>query len=61
MIDYTGSVRLHAPKLGRRVLEEGLRAADHETSVALSIPAGEILSLQHQSRLFGGWHTRGLG
>ncbi len=42
MIDYTGSVRLHAPKLGRRVLEEGLMAANHEISVALSIPAGEI-------------------
>ena len=42
MIDYTGSIRLHAPKLGRRVLEEGLRAADHEISVALSIPAGEV-------------------
>jgi GntR family transcriptional regulator len=42
MIDYTGSVRLHAPKLGRRVLEEGLRPAEHEAAVALSIPAGEI-------------------
>ena len=42
MIDYTGSVRLHAPKLGRRVVEEGLRSADHEISVALAIPAGEV-------------------
>jgi len=42
MIDYTGSVRLHAPRLGRRVLDEGLRAADHEISVALSIAAGEV-------------------
>ncbi len=40
MIDYTGSVRLHAPRLGRRVVEEGVGAADHEISVALAIPAG---------------------
>jgi GntR family transcriptional regulator len=42
MIDYTGSIRLHAPKLGRRVIEEGLREAGHDISVALSIPANEV-------------------
>jgi DNA-binding GntR family transcriptional regulator len=42
MIDYTGSIRLHAPKLGRRVIEEGLRAAGHEISVALSIPPSDV-------------------
>ena len=42
MIDYTGSIRLHAPKLGRHVIEEGLRAAGHEISVALSIPPSEV-------------------
>jgi GntR family transcriptional regulator len=42
MIDYTGSIRLHAPKLGRRIIEEGLREAGHEISVALSIPPREV-------------------
>jgi DNA-binding GntR family transcriptional regulator len=42
MIDYTGSIRLHAPKLGRRIIEEGLREAGPDISVALSIPVSEV-------------------
>ena len=41
MIDYTGSMRLHAPRLGRRVLNQSWREADREVAVGLTIITGE--------------------
>ena len=41
MIDYTGSMRLHAPKLRRRVALQRWRKADHEIAQGLAIAVGE--------------------
>jgi GntR family transcriptional regulator len=41
MIDYTGSMRLHAPKLLREVLLQRWRKADQEVAQGLAIKAGE--------------------
>jgi GntR family glv operon transcriptional regulator len=41
MIDYTGSMRLHAPRLGRRVLNQSWREADREVAIGLTIITGE--------------------
>jgi len=41
MIDYTGSMRLHAPRLGRRVLNQSWREADREAALGLAIAARE--------------------
>ncbi|MCU0771712.1 MAG: GntR family transcriptional regulator [Verrucomicrobia bacterium] len=41
MIDYTGSMRDHAPQLQRRLLESGWRPADEGQAAALQIAPGE--------------------
>src|SRR5206468_9103480 len=41
MIDYTGSMRLHAPRLRRSVLLWKRQPASREVAVALDIKAGE--------------------